>query len=138
MKSDFEVHERVRRTDVDGSGSIHFAAYARFAEAAELETLRTLGFDNVAFGRLGVHLRHVHLDFDFFKPVEVDDVLALRTRVAGVGVHSVRFKIDILRVSDKAQTAACTLVASCVDSANRSVSMPADLAEALRARLSAE
>ena len=43
--------------------------------------------------------------------------------------------VDVLRASDGVQAAALTLVAACVDSANRSVSMPAELAEALRARL---
>jgi 4-hydroxybenzoyl-CoA thioesterase/acyl-CoA thioester hydrolase len=136
MKSDFEVKERVRRSDVDGSGTINFAAYARLVEAAEHETLRSLGFDDAAFRRLGIQLRHVHLDFDFYKPVAVDDILTLHTRIAGVGAHSVRFKVDVWRASDRAQTASLTVVGACVDGSNRSVSMPAELADALRGRLS--
>jgi YbgC/YbaW family acyl-CoA thioester hydrolase len=135
MKSELEVDERIRRSDVDSTGTIRFMAYARLLEVAEFESLRGLGFDAAAFHRLGVELRHVHIEFDFFKPVGVDEVLTLRTTVAGVGVHSVRLRIDVLRASDGVQAAALTLVAACVDSANRSVSMPAELAEALRARL---
>jgi 4-hydroxybenzoyl-CoA thioesterase len=135
MKSDFAVDERVRRSDVDGSGSINFAAYARFAELAEHETLRSLGFDDAAFRRLGVRLLHVHIEFDFFKPVGIDDVLTMRTRIAGVGAHSARFKIEVWRASDTAQTAAFTVVATCVDVQNRSVAMPAELGAALRAGL---
>jgi YbgC/YbaW family acyl-CoA thioester hydrolase len=136
MKSDFQLSERVRRSDVDGSGTIGFAAYARLVEVAEHESLRSLGFDAAAFRRMGIELRHVHLDFDFFKPVGIDEMLTVRTRIAGVGVHSVRMKIDVLRASDGAQSASLTLVAACVDSAGRSASMPAELAQALRARLS--
>jgi len=138
MKYEWEVNERVRRSDVGGSGTVNFAAYARLMEAAEHETLRAIGFDDSAFQRLGVQLRHVHLEFDFFRPAAVDDVLTLRTRVAGVGAHSVRFKVDVLRESDNAQTAALTLVASCVDTGNRSVSLPAELADALRSKVSAD
>jgi YbgC/YbaW family acyl-CoA thioester hydrolase len=133
---DFDV--RVRWGDVDYTGLINFSAFARFVEVAEVEFFRSLGFDDAALRRLGVYLPRVHLDFDFFKGAAVDDQVTLRTRVGGVGVHSVRLKIEFVRKSDGVQIATSTLVATCVDLERRSVPMPAELATALRSRLASQ
>jgi acyl-CoA thioester hydrolase len=144
MKSDgdtpaqepFEVRERVRWADIDLAGIIYFGAYARFIEIAEIEFFRHLGFTYERFMELGVFLPRVHLEFDFFEPALLDDVLVLQTRVAGIGAHSVRMRIDVLRAADRKPLALATLVAACVDIARRKkVAVPEPLASALRTQL---
>jgi acyl-CoA thioester hydrolase len=143
MKSDresagvpFEYRERVRWADIDLAGIIYFGAYARFIEIAEIEFYRDLGFTYDRFRQLGVFLPRVHLEFDFSEPALLDDELVLQTRVAGLGPHSVRLRIDVLRAGDRRPLASATLVAACVDLVRKKkVPVPEPLEAALRSRM---
>ncbi len=55
--------------------------------------------------------------------------------VAGVGVHSIRLRLEVARTSDGAAVAEAMLVSACVDRERRSTALPAGFADALRARL---
>jgi acyl-CoA thioester hydrolase len=130
----FEYHERVRWADIDLAGIIYFGAYARFVEIAEIEFYRHLGFTYDRFRELGVFLPRVHLQFDFFEPALLDDELVLQTRVVGLGAHSVRLRVDVLRARDRKRLARIVLAAACVDLVRRQkVPVPEPLASALRA-----
>jgi acyl-CoA thioester hydrolase len=132
----FSVVERVRYPDVDPAGIIYFGAYARFIDIVESERFRSLGFTYASLEALGIVLARVHVEFDFFKPAQLDDELVLRLRVAGVGIHSVRLKVDIHRASDEALLAEARLVTACVDHETRkSKPLPPEFADALRAKI---
>ncbi|MGP6156711.1 MAG: acyl-CoA thioesterase [Vulcanimicrobiaceae bacterium] len=132
----FEYRERVRWADIDLAGIIYFGAYARFIEIAEIEFYRSMGFTYDRFREVGVFLPRVHLEFDFFEPALLDDELVLQTRVAGVGAHSVRLRIDVLRARDRKPLAEASLVAACVAlGGKKKVPVPEPLASALRSRL---
>ena len=131
----FEVTERVRWADVDKAGIIFFGAYARLIEVAEGEFYRSLGYTYASLDALGVDLTRVHVEFDFFKPAELDDQLILRPRVSGVGIHSVRLKINVHRLADQALLAEVTLVSACVNNARKPAPLPEEFAEALRAQI---
>jgi acyl-CoA thioester hydrolase len=133
----FQVVERVRYADVDRAGIIYFGAYSRFIDIVESELFRSLGFTYASLDELGVVLTRVHVEFDFFKPAILDDELVLRVRVSGVGIHSVRLKIDIYRAADEALLAEARLVAACVDGARKSVPLPPAFADALRTMIQA-
>jgi acyl-CoA thioester hydrolase len=128
----FESQERVRWGDVDASGSIFFGAYVRMVEHAEVEFLRALGFSFKRFDELGVRFRRVHLEFDFFKPAWLDDDLLLCISVANVGEHSVRLEVAIRRPSDEVELTHAALVSACVDANHETVTLPEELASALR------
>jgi YbgC/YbaW family acyl-CoA thioester hydrolase len=131
----FEVVERVRWADVDKAGIIYFGAYSRMLDVVESEFFRSLGFTYATFDDLGVVLPRVHVEFDFFKPALLDDELVLRPRVSGVGVHSVRMKVNIYRSSDQALLAEATVVAACVDKSRKPVPLPPAFAAALRSAM---
>jgi YbgC/YbaW family acyl-CoA thioester hydrolase len=131
----FTVNERVRHADVDRAGIIYFGAYARLIDIVECELFRSLGFTFTNFDELGVALTRVHVEFDFFKPAVLDDELILRLRVSGVGIHSVRLKMEIYRASDEALLAEARLVAACVDRSRKSVPLPPAFADALRSKI---
>jgi acyl-CoA thioester hydrolase len=131
----FEVVERVRWADVDKAGIIYFGAYSRMLDVVESEFFRSLGFTYGSFDELGVILPRVHVEFDFFKPALLDDELVLRPRVSGVGVHSVRMKVNIYRSSDRALLAEATVVAACVDKERKPVPLPPAFAAALRSAI---
>jgi acyl-CoA thioesterase FadM len=78
----------------------------------------------------------VHVSYDFFKPAMLDDEVVLRLSVAGVGVHSVRLLIDIVRATDDATLAEATVVSACMDRTSRkSAALPEGVATALRVHL---
>ncbi|GAC1310822.1 MAG: hypothetical protein NVSMB19_25160 [Vulcanimicrobiaceae bacterium] len=126
----FTVELRVRLADTDATGALYFGAYGRIVEIAEVEFFRSLGFGPAAFAELGIMFTRVRAEFDFFKPALVDDLLELRVAVAGVGIHSVRFAVDIFR--GETLIAESVLVSACVDRSRKSVTLPADIALALR------
>ncbi len=129
----FEVNKRVRLADTDATGALYFGAYGRIVEIAEVEFFRSIGFGPGVLAQRGVIFTRVHAEFDFFKPVFVDDLLTLRISVAGVGVHSVRFAFDIFR--DETLVAESSLVSACVDRERKSIAMPGDIAAVLRTHL---
>ena len=132
--SAFEMPERVRLADTDAMGIIHFSAYARYIEIVEIEFFRTLGFTLPGLAAEGLVMPRVHIAYDFFKPALLDDELRIRLSVAGVGVHSVRMTIDIVRVADDTTVAEATVVSACMDrDTRRSIALPERLAAALRA-----
>jgi acyl-CoA thioester hydrolase len=131
----FGVVERVRYADVDRAGIIYFGAYARLLDIVESELYRSLGFTYASLDEFGVVLTRVNVEFDFFKPALLDDELILRVRVSGVGIHSVRLKVDIYRASDEALLAEARLVAACVDGTRKSVPLPPTFADALRTKI---
>jgi acyl-CoA thioester hydrolase len=130
--SAFTVTKRVRLADTDATGALYFGAYGRIVEIAEVEFFRSLDFGPDVFSARGVMFTRVRVELDFFKPALVDDLLTLRISVAGVGIHSVRFAVGILR--DQTLIAESMLVSACVDRDRKSVAIPDDIALALRER----
>jgi YbgC/YbaW family acyl-CoA thioester hydrolase len=59
------VRDRVWWSDVDKAGMMYFARYIRFAEMAETEFFRSLGFTyDELHARFGIWLARVHVDID--------------------------------------------------------------------------
>ena len=131
----FEMSERIRLADTDAMGIIHFSAYSRLIENVEIEFFRSIGLTLPALTAEGYVLPRVHVSFDFFKPALLDDEITLRLTVAGVGVHSIRMLIDVVRPTDDATLAQATVIAACIDRDRKSAALPERVAFALRAHL---
>ncbi|GAC1501643.1 MAG: hypothetical protein NVS1B2_26840 [Vulcanimicrobiaceae bacterium] len=127
----FERTARVRLADTDASGTLSLGGYARFCDIAETEFFRSLGFSPATFAQRNALLTRVHVEFDFFRSARPDDVLTIRISVAGVGVHSVRSNVELLR--DDVLLAEAVIVNAFLDGARKSIAIPDDLATALRA-----
>ncbi len=132
----FERTARVRLADTDASGTLSLGGYARFCDIAEVEILRALGYSPATFRERDVMLTRVHVEFDFFRAAHYDDVLTIRTSVAGVGVHSLRCNVEVLR--DEELLAQAVVVNAFVNSARKSIAIPEDLAALLRERILVE
>jgi acyl-CoA thioester hydrolase len=133
----FEIRERVRLMDTDAMGIINFASYGRLVEAAEIEFFRSHGFTLPAMRAENIVMPRVHVAYDFFLPAMLDDALVLRVTVGGVGVHSVRLLIDIVRAEDEVTLAQATVISSCMDlNSRKSIALPEHLAATLRALVS--
>ncbi len=129
------VRDRVWWSDVDQMGIMYFGRYVRFAEMAETEFFRALGYSyNELHATFAIWLARVHLDVDFRAPARLDDELSCSARLVKVGSSSIHFRFAIDRDADERRLADIGLVIACLDATTlRSTRTPPALLERLRA-----
>jgi acyl-CoA thioester hydrolase len=96
------IEERVRWGDVDAARIIFYGAYLRFFEFAETELFRAVGLSYGAmFDQLDVWLPRAHLECDFRRPAQLDDLLEVCVFVGRVGTKSIRLDFEVRRKGDE-------------------------------------
>ena len=129
----FTIQERVRWGDVDAARIIFYGAYIRFFEFAETELFRAVGLSyGEMFDALDVWLPRVHLECDFIRAAQLDDLLEVAVYVGKVGAKSMRLNFEVRRQSDNALTATAHFVLVAV---RRDTFQSAPLPEELKQRL---
>src|SRR3979409_596930 len=94
----YTIEERVRWGDVDAARIIFYGAYIRFFEFAETELFRAVGLPySVMFDELDVWLPRVHLECDFFRAAQLDDLLQVSVYVGRFGNQSMRLDFEVRR-----------------------------------------
>src|SRR5438128_4183295 len=94
----YSIEERVRWGDVDAARIIFYGAYIRFFEFAETELFRAVGLPyGVMFDELDIWLPRVHLECDFRRIAELDDLLEVSVYAAKFGTTSVRLEFEVRR-----------------------------------------
>jgi YbgC/YbaW family acyl-CoA thioester hydrolase len=94
----FTIEERVRWGDVDAARIIFYGAYIRFFEFAETELFRAVGLPyGVMFDELDVWLPRAHLECDFRRAAQLDDLLEVSVYVGRVGEKSLRLNFEVRR-----------------------------------------
>ena len=97
----FTIEERVRWGDVDAAGIIFYGSYIRFFEIAETELFRAVGLPyGVVFDELNIWLPRVHLECDFHRAAQLDDLLEVSVYVGKVGRTSMRLNFEVRRKAD--------------------------------------
>jgi YbgC/YbaW family acyl-CoA thioester hydrolase len=100
--SKFAIEERVRWGDVDAARIIFYGAYIRFFEIAETELFRSVGLPyGVMFDELDVWLPRVHLECDFRRAAQMDDLLEVSVYVGRVGNKSLRLDFEVRRKGEE-------------------------------------
>jgi acyl-CoA thioester hydrolase len=134
---DVYVRDRVWWSDVDQMGVMYFARYVRFAEMAETEFFRAVGysFDDIR-ALFGLWLGRVRLAIDFLSPAKLDDELICRVELVKLGAASLHFRFPVERASDGRRVAEIRLVVACLDAATlKTTRIPLELRTKLRARV---
>ena len=94
----FCIEERVRWGDVDAARIIFYGAYIRFFEFAETELFRAVVLPyGVMFDELDVWLPRAHLECDFRRAAQLDDLLEVCAYVGRVGTKSLRLNFEVRR-----------------------------------------
>jgi acyl-CoA thioester hydrolase len=94
----FSIEERVRWGDVDAARIIFYGAYIRFFEFAETELFRAVGLPySVMFDELDVWLPRAHLECDFRRAAQLDDLLVVSVYVGRIGTSSIRLNFEVRR-----------------------------------------
>ena len=98
----YTIEERVRWGDVDAASIIFYGAYIRFFEFAETELFRSVGLPySVMFDELDVWLPRVHLECDFHRAAQLDDLLEVSVYVGKFGTKSMRLDLEVRRKGDE-------------------------------------
>ncbi len=94
----YRIEERVRWGDVDAARIIFYGAYIRFFEIAETELFRAAGLSyGQMFDELDVWLPRAHLECDFRRAAQLDDLLEVSVYVGHVGNRSLRLNFEVRR-----------------------------------------
>jgi YbgC/YbaW family acyl-CoA thioester hydrolase len=94
----FRIEDRVRWGDVDAARIIFYGAYIRFFEIAETELFRAVGLPyGDVFDELDVWLPRAHLECDFRRAAQLDDLLEVSVYVGRVGTKSLRLNFEVRR-----------------------------------------
>src|ERR671929_2410742 len=94
----FTIEERVRWGDVDAARIIFYGAYIHFFEFAETELFRSVGLPyGVMFDELDIWLPRAHLECDFRRAAQLDDLLEVAVYVGRIGTKSLRLDFEVRR-----------------------------------------
>ena len=94
----YSIEERVRWGDVDAARIIFYGAYIRFFEFAETELFRAVGLPyGMMFDELDIWLPRAHLECDFRRAAQLDDLLEVSVYVGRVGSKSLRLNFEVRR-----------------------------------------
>ena len=97
----FTIEERVRWGDVDAANIIFYGSYIRFFEIAETELFRSVGMPyGKVFDELDIWLPRVHLECDFHRAAQLDDLLEVSVYVAKIGTTSLRLNFEVRRKNE--------------------------------------
>jgi len=97
----FTIEERVRWGDVDAARIIFYGSYIRFFEIAETELFRAVGMPyGKVFDELDIWLPRVHLECDFHRAAQMDDLLQVSVFVGKFGRTSLRLNFEVRRKTE--------------------------------------
>ena len=98
----YRIEERVRWGDVDAARIIFYGAYIRFFEFAETELFRAVGLSyGQMFDELDIWLPRAHLECDFRRAAQLDDLLEVSVFVGHVGRRSLRLNFEVRRKGEE-------------------------------------
>ena len=134
MHKRFTIEEHVRWSDIDRAGIIYYGQFQRFFEIAETELFRAVGLPySEVFDRLEIWLPRVHIQFDFRKPLVLDDLIEVSAYVARLGTKSITLRFEVAKKDEKDLVAEGEVVLVCVNRGTfESVPVPSEIVAALR------
>ena len=98
----FRIEERVRWGDVDAARIIFYGSYVRFFEIAETELFRAVGLPyGSVFDKMKIWLPRVHLECDFKRVAQLDDLLEVSVYVGNIGRTSLRLNFEVRRKGEE-------------------------------------
>ena len=92
----FTIEERVLWGDVDAARIIFYGSYVRFFGIAETELFRAVGMPyGKVFDELDIWLPRVHLECNFHRAAQLDDLLEVSVYVGKIGRTSLRLNFEV-------------------------------------------
>lgn len=104
-----ETQIRVRYEDADPMGFLHHAKYLTYFEIGRTEWFRAFGGDYRATEESGLLIVVVKAECRYRKPARYDDLVTVRTTLAGVSLAKIEHEYELLRSDETLATARVTL-----------------------------
>lgn len=118
---------RVRYGETDQAGIAYHGGYLTWFEVGRTDLLRGEGLTYRDLENSGVRLPVIEAHARFFKPALYDDVLEVRTHVAGVSGATIRFEYQVHRADVDAPLATGFTAHATVDLSGRARRLPDSL-----------
>ena len=113
--SHFSIQDRVRWSDCDPLGIIHYSTYLRLFEVAEHEMFRACGLPYEVLRKAGgVWLPRKALQMEFHSPAQMDELLDIEAWFSRVGSTSLTMRFEVYRDGDRVHRASGSLTVVCV------------------------
>ncbi len=122
---------RVYIEDTDAGGIVFYANYLKFMERARTEYIRALGIDYRRPADVDVGYVVAHLEISYRRPARLDDLLLVRTKVAGKGRTYMCFEQNITNEKNELMVTGQVKVACVELGTGKPVRLPENLAAAL-------
>ncbi|MHB8838545.1 MAG: acyl-CoA thioesterase [Gemmatimonadaceae bacterium] len=111
----YSITDRVRWSDCDPLGIIHYSTYLRLFEVAEHEMFRACGLPYETLRKTGgVWLPRKALQVEFHSPAQMDELVVIESWFSRVGKTSLTMRFEVYRESDRAHRASGMLTVVCV------------------------
>lgn len=133
--NNFQYVRRVNLADTDAATIAHFTSILAYAEEAEHELLRSIGFP-ISVSPDGYGWPRVHCELSVDAPLGLGEIVVLRPTVEAIGRSSVSWCWDLTRQDGGEHVALVRMTTVCVQrttgsGAFSSVSVPDEIREAL-------
>jgi acyl-CoA thioester hydrolase len=120
-----DTRVRVRYAETDQMGIVYHANYLVWFEVGRVEMMRQVGLEYREMEREeGAMIAVVEAKARYKAPARYDDELIIRTRVAGLRGPILRYKYEVIRVSDELLLAEGETVHIVVDREMKRRNMP--------------
>lgn len=107
MEHDTQI--RVRYEDADPMGFLHHAKYFSYFEVGRMEMFRSVGGDYRQVEESGLYFVVVKAECRYRKPARFDDLLTVRTTLAGTSPAKIEHDYLLLREQEQLAKAHVTL-----------------------------
>ena len=125
---------RVRFEETDLMGVVYYSKFLVDMEVGRINLLRDLGWVYAEWTKRGLRIPVVQAHLDYKAPARFDDELLVRTRLARIGVRSIRFEAEILKFPERMLLCTGHTVHALVEGSGKSVPFPSDVRERLTER----
>ena len=109
MLKQHEIEIRVRYKETDPMGFLHHANYFTYFEIGRTELLRASGGSYRQMEESGLLVVVVKAECRFRRPAKYDDVLTLRTTIAGVSAAKIMHEYELSRNGESLAVGKITL-----------------------------
>lgn len=120
-----DVEFRVRYAETDQMGVVYHTNYLIWCEVGRTDFIRARGMSYADIERAGIGLAVSELSARFHGAARYDDLIRVRTTLAGVRSRSITFDYLITRVGDGAKLVTARTALVSLDSTGKPVAMPA-------------
>ena len=127
-----ELTQRVYFEDTDFSGRVYHARYLHLMERGRSDYLRLLGIHHRELAAEGMAFAVRHMEIDFLKAAEIDDLVLVRTAPRRTGGARIVLAQEVWRGDERLVGASVTVVL--VGPGGRAMRLPPRVRSALETR----